>query len=363
MTCFCQIASFTPPETRGRAFSSTRKVALGFARTSRLLMIGIAVVLFFASMLTASAAPGPGSGGPDSSSWVKHLHVPSAFFLEPDSVAAVIPFNRVGNLILVQAQADSLEGNFIFDTGAQHVVLNSTYFRDYSATTVSDMEATGINGGTAPLQRITLGKLRLGTIGYPRLEADLGELGHIENSKGVRILGLLGMDLFRDCEIMLDYDENLLYVHRLRKREAALYTNVSAQVPPSDYTEMPIELKENYILVRTTVAGRELRFVMDSGAETSVIDSRLPNNVLAGLQVTRRIQLNGASRKKEAVYGTLPELTVGPHLLRNVPMLVSNLEQSCFSQFDCINGILSFDALSPRRIGFNFVTRKLYLWR
>ncbi|RYY38583.1 MAG: hypothetical protein EOO08_14025 [Chitinophagaceae bacterium] len=314
-------------------------------------------------VLSASASPGPGIGGPADRSWISRLHIPAAFFLEPDSVATVIPFNRVGNLILVQAQADSIEGNFIFDTGAQHVLLNSTYFRDYTATTVTDVESSGINGGTAPLQRITLGKLRLGTLGYPRIDADLGELGHIENSKGVRILGLLGMELFRDCEILLDYDENLLYIHRLRKREAALYTNVAAQSPPSEYTELPIELKENYILVRTTVAGKELRFVMDSGAETSVIDSRLPNSVLEGLVVTRRIQLNGSSRKKEAVFGTLPELTVGPHQLKNVPMLVSNLEQSCFSQFDCINGILSFDALSPRRIGFNFVTRKLYLWR
>ncbi|TCZ66940.1 pepsin/retropepsin-like aspartic protease family protein [Flaviaesturariibacter aridisoli] len=321
------------------------------------------LVLILSACCAAATPVDPAHPQPPDARWLRQLRVPPAFYFEPDSVAAVIPFNRVGNLILVQAQADSIEGNFIFDTGAQHVLLNSTYFRDYHASTVTDVEASGINGGGGPLQRITLGKLRLGTMGYPRQDADLGDLGHIENSKGVRILGLLGMELFRDCEILLDYEENLLYIHRLRKREAALYTNVSLQAEAPGYTELPFELKENYILVRTSIGGKTLQFVMDSGAETSVVDSRLPNSLLAGLQVTRRVQLNGSGRRKEAVYGTLPELTVGPHQLRAVPVLVSNLEQSCFSQYDCINGILSFDALSPRRIGFNFVTRKLYLWR
>ncbi|GAB4093653.1 pepsin/retropepsin-like aspartic protease family protein [Flaviaesturariibacter terrae] len=322
------------------------------------------VVLALLLLLGAAASAAPALPPPADGRWLRGLHVPGSFFPEPDSVATVIPFNRVGNLILIQAQADSIEGNFIFDTGAQHVLLNSTYFRDYHAVTVSDAESAGINGGSgAPLQRITLGRLGLGSLRYNQQEADLGNLGHIENSKGVRILGLLGMELFQDCEIMLDYDENLLYIHRLRKRDAAMYTNASLTTGPADYTELPIELKENYILVRTEVAGKTLRFVMDSGAETSVLDSRLPNTVLEGVLVTRRVQVNGAGRKKEAIYGTLPELTVGPHLLRAVPVLISNLEQSCFSQFDCINGILSFDALSPRRIGFNFVTRKLYLWR
>lgn len=312
---------------------------------------------------SAFAAPPRDPGAPIDPAWLRHRHIPPAFFFEPDSVATVVPFNRVGNLILVQAQADSIEGNFIFDTGAQHLLLNSTYFRDYPVSTATDVESAGVNGSAGALQRITLGNLQLGSLSYGRSEADLGNLGHIENSKGVRILGLLGMELFRDCEILIDYDENLLYIHRLRRREAALYTNVSANAGGPGYTELPIELKENYILVRTSIGGKPLRFVMDSGAETSVVDSRLPNSLLAGVQVTRRVQLHGAGRKNEAVYGTLAELTVGPHQLHGLPVLVSNLEQSCFSQFDCINGILSFDALAPHRIGFNFVTRKLYLWR
>lgn len=34
-----------------------------------------------------------------------------------DSVSCIIPFNRVGNLMMVKAKVDTIEGNFILDTG------------------------------------------------------------------------------------------------------------------------------------------------------------------------------------------------------------------------------------------------------
>ncbi|GAA4341463.1 retroviral-like aspartic protease family protein [Flaviaesturariibacter amylovorans] len=280
----------------------------------------------------------------------------------PDSTATVIPFNRVGNLMLVQATADTIEGNFIFDTGAAQVLLNSTYFRDYPATLV-DLEGAGATGSTGALQRITLGNLRLGDLEYRRQDADLGNLGHLENTKGVRILGLLGMSLFRDCELLIDYEHNLLYIHRVRRRESVLYTSQTLSAAPS-YVEFPIELKENFILLNTEIGGKKLQFVMDSGAESSVLDSRLPNSIFAQVQINRRVLLNGAgARKTEAFYGTLAQMKVGSQQLSALPVLISSLEHTCFADMSCINGILSFDAFAPRRMGFNFVTRKMYLWK
>ncbi|HYH13741.1 MAG TPA: hypothetical protein VD794_00880, partial [Flavisolibacter sp.] len=48
--------------------------------------------------------------------------------IRSDTASCVIPFTRVGNLILVKAHIDSIVGNFILDTGAPHLILNITYF-------------------------------------------------------------------------------------------------------------------------------------------------------------------------------------------------------------------------------------------
>src|SRR3569833_2263925 len=47
-----------------------------------------------------------------------------------DFQTLVVPIKRAGNLIIVEAQLDSLEGNNVMDNGAPYLVLNATYFRD-----------------------------------------------------------------------------------------------------------------------------------------------------------------------------------------------------------------------------------------
>src|SRR5438270_12969719 len=78
-----------------------------------------------------------------------------------DSTSCIIPFSRAGNLILVQAKADSMEGNFILDTGAPFLVLNLTYFRDYPATVISDGEQSGITGSTPSISQTFIKQLTL----------------------------------------------------------------------------------------------------------------------------------------------------------------------------------------------------------
>ena len=61
-----------------------------------------------------------------------------------DFTTLVVPIKRAGNLIIVEAQVDSVEGNFVLDTGAPYLVLNETYFRDSPKN--EDSEATGVTG-------------------------------------------------------------------------------------------------------------------------------------------------------------------------------------------------------------------------
>src|ERR1700753_4525395 len=58
-----------------------------------------------------------------------------------DFKTLVVPIKRAGNLIIVEATIDNLEGNFVLDTGAPYLGLNKTYFRD--APHVDDQEAGG----------------------------------------------------------------------------------------------------------------------------------------------------------------------------------------------------------------------------
>ena len=280
-----------------------------------------------------------------------------------DSVSCVIPFTRVGNLIVVQARADSIDGNFILDTGAPHLILNMTYFRNYPATSQPDAEQNSVTGAGPAVVKTSVNRFSIGDLEYTKVEADMVNLGHIENSKGIKILGLLGMELFKQCEMIVDFDKSLIYLHRISRKEASKYKSDQLN-DPSGYTEVPIEIMDNKIIVRTEMAGKKLRFIIDSGAESNLLDSRLPNKIFENVTVTGRVLLSGTGSKKlEALSGDLKHLKIGKEEIGSLPVVITNLEKTCVSYNACMDGMLGFDFLALHKIGFNFVNRKMYLWK
>ncbi|HWJ30066.1 MAG TPA: aspartyl protease family protein, partial [Flavisolibacter sp.] len=205
-----------------------------------------------------------------------------------DTTSCVIPFNRVGNLMLIKAKADSIEGSFILDSGAPGLVLNITYFRDYPVTNISDGEQTSITGSSYSVSKTSVKELSFGSLRYFQMEADLLNLGHIENSKGVRILGLLGVELFKQCEMIINFEKGLIYLHRIGRKEATKYRSELLN-DTAAYHTFPIELKDNRIIATTEMDGKKLKLAIDCAAESNVLDSRLPDRIFEHFEITKRV--------------------------------------------------------------------------
>jgi hypothetical protein len=112
------------------------------------------------------------------------------------------------------------------------------------------------------------------------------------------------------------------------------------------------------------MAGKKLRFIIDTGAESNVLDSRLPNKIFDNVVISRRILLRGSGDKKvEALYGDIKDMKIGNQNYTTLPVLITNLEKMCYSYDTCLDGMLGFDFLSLHKIGFNFVISKMYIWK
>jgi hypothetical protein len=288
---------------------------------------------------------------------------PTTITIDPivssDSASCVIPFTRAGNLILIQAKADTSTGFFVFDTGAPGLVLNLTYFRNYPTT--NPVESGGITGATISA-RTTVDSFHLGPISYRRLDADLISLSHIENNKGVKIFGLMGLQLFERFEMIIDYNSSRIYLHLINRKETS-YRNQQL-LDTSAYYIVPIDFEQDKIIVYLFLKGRKLKFIIDTAAETNVLDSRLPTKVFEQVEITRRVTLNGSGNHKvDALSGNLKGLRLGGRDLDDLPVLITNLQSMCDAYNNCFDGMLGFDFLSLHKIGFNFVTRKMYIWK
>lgn len=295
---------------------------------------------------------------------VKTIHFPELKFIgnATDSSTFSLPFSKAGNLILIKAKADSTEGNFVLDTGCPGLVLNLTYFRDYPRTQDADEDGKGITGSIAAIEHTTIADFSFGGKKEINIKADLVNLGHIENSKQVKILGLIGIGFLHDCELIIDYENNLLLFHVAHKKETKNYQSKFV----SDTTKcsiIPFEIFDSRIIIKTDVEGKKLKLLIDCAAEVNVLDSRLPGSFFDNFSVLGKITLRGAGISKvEAVKGELKEFNVAKKKLINMPFIVTNLEKTCFSYGGCVDGVLGFDFLSLQKVGFNFITNKLYLW-
>lgn len=131
-----------------------------------------------------------------------------------DFKTLVVPIKRIQNLIVVEAQIDTLIGNFILDTGSPILVLNKTYFRKGWDTNAMAANATG---SVTPVMRTRVKNMAIKELYFENLPADINDLGHIENHRGIKILGLLGVSLFTSFEMVIDVQQGVMYLHRVNK--------------------------------------------------------------------------------------------------------------------------------------------------
>jgi hypothetical protein len=270
-------------------------------------------------------------------------------YLEKDSV--IIPLKRAGRLFLIDARVDDETGNLIFDSGADDVVLNSTYFRKFIPA--GKVDSKGITGDVGVVEQVIVPKIEFADLEYRNITVHLADLGHIENRKGVKILGLFGFNLLRKYEIIIDPVNNELKLYRIDRNGQK--TNGNIPDFENDYVQK-IEGSGNIVFLNGTVGGKLLHFCFDTAAETNVISSNSGKPVLNTLTITRRTTLKGAgSSTSEVLFGRMNDFELGTRKIGNMETVISNLYSLNEAYNTHIDGILGGSFLEHGIVCVNFM--------
>ena len=270
-----------------------------------------------------------------------------------DSMA--IPLVRAGRIFLIEAKIDDEKGYLVFDTGASGLVINKTYFRNHLV--LDNQESNGVTGSVANVERVTVENLEIYGIQYKGVKADVTNLGHIENRRGVKVLGLLGFCMLKEFEIVFNPEENQLMLYRVDKKGERLSSSNSKI--GVDYTSK-FEFKNNILFLKTQVNGKFLRFCFDTGAETNVIDRNAPKSIINSINITRRSTLSGAgSSTSEVLFGIMNGFQIGSTTLDNLETIITNLDPLSEAYGTRIDGMLGYSFISKGIISINFVKQEL----
>lgn len=270
----------------------------------------------------------------------------------------VIPIKRAANLILIEAEVEGQQGNFILDFGAPYLVLNETYFRDFRNDYTARVGSASGEGSYA--KRKVAEQLSFHGIDYTEVDADVTPLGHIEDSRGIKILGLLGVNLFLEFEVELDVARDVMYLYRLDEEGNRLEEKRPATPM---LTEVDLEVDNNVIFLWGTVAGKQLLFNLDTAAETVVLTNTIPGKVKRTLKIEDRTYMKGANGQTVPVFrGRMQSMEIGGQSFNNMRVIMTNLSSMSKAYGRTISGMLGYDFLAQGIVSINLKTEKLRVY-
>lgn len=261
-----------------------------------------------------------------------------------------IPIYKLNRLILIKGQANGETGYFIFDTGAPGLILNEAHFDDYMLD--PERSITGVNGEVHEAKTLHVHNLTLGAVKFKYQNADIVDLSHIERKRNVKILGLLGVSLFKGLEIEIDLKKHLLTVHKTSKEdnEHDLLQGIT----------MPFKYNGSLIEIEGHINDKSYRIAFDTGAETLLIDERLlsrdniPTKILSSNQL-----LSTDGSRSDIVIRQLEKINVGLNL-NEVNMVARDLHK--LRSFGLhVDGLIGYDLLAAGVISINFSTRHIHI--
>lgn len=267
-------------------------------------------------------------------------------------------FFMVGKTIFVEAVLDGKPGNFILDTGAPKLFLNSAYYDGIKIPWLRD-EVIDVNGKTCEVRHYIVKELHLS--GYPLKDtyAMITDLRGLEESKGIPIAGILGYPSFKNMEILFDFDKNRLLLFPLnRKGRRAVSTT---DYTPVDSLEM--KMSSHFPCVIANLSDKKLRLGLDTGAEVNIFDLEVFEGESLPAKNGSPLVVKGMKNEKRVcMQGKVSGLKIGHWEIEPTNVVLTDLSSLNEQLRTNLDGMLGTPFFMRGKMAINYKQKKLYLW-
>ncbi|WP_299625311.1 aspartyl protease family protein [uncultured Tenacibaculum sp.] len=269
-----------------------------------------------------------------------------------------IPFKLVDRLIVIEGKIKGKQGNFIIDTGSETMILNKVHFKTYSFEK-EKKNTSGVINYVDDIFEKKIKKLSLGAITFKNKRSDIIDLSHIEKSKKMKLLGIIGFSTLKDYEVFIDLYLNQITLTKVDRDGNTLNDHVYLE---KIVDSINFKLKKHTIVLNGYIGNEEVVFGLDSGAEFNQLNKRINKKALRHFYPKKRVKLMGASKKKiEVLYGNLFRVKLNDNTFFG-PMktMLTNLNNMNNAFGTKLDGILGYDFFAQKRVIINYKKEKLY---
>ncbi|NRB60342.1 MAG: aspartyl protease family protein [Winogradskyella sp.] len=288
--------------------------------------------------------------------------IPTIHFIKAEMINKTttrIPFKVIDQLIIVEVNLLNKKGNFIIDTGSASLILNSKHFRYARKQKDEGKQTSGIHNEIEDVKEKHLRILSIKDINLKKLSADVIDLSHIEKTKKIKVLGIIGHSVLKDFELFIDMHLNQLTISKVDKNGNKLSEKVYAETISDSIN---FKLKKHTIILDALIGNKKVTFGLDTAAEYNQLNKKLSLDVLDYFYPTNQLSLTGASgKKKKVLVGKLYKVKLNDSIYFG-PMktVLTNLKKMNNAFGTKLDGILGFEFFKQKRTIINYRKKKLY---
>lgn len=267
------------------------------------------------------------------------------------------PFRLAGRLIIVQGEIDGQKGNFILDTGSEKLVLNEKHFgkgwREEKSGKI------GVLGNVEKEHSCLLINLDWQGMSFKKIKADVIDLSHLEEQKNFPVLGLIGYEIVKDYELLIDFQQRQIVLTRTNEAGDRL-DNFAMMAPPVD--SLPFSLARHMAVLDGNIDGHNVAFGLDSGAEYNLLNRKAGREVLRNFEAMQHTAIHdaGGRASTELPAGRLYQLSIQNLSCSGMPTVLMNMENLNRLLQSRLDGVLGAEFLANRRTIINYKKKKLY---
>jgi hypothetical protein len=286
------------------------------------------------------------------------------YAIEGTNSISTLKFVVTDPLPLVQVQVNGSQPvNFLIDTGAADVVLDTAFAREVGVDSVGAFQGTFAGGKHAQVQQGSLATLTLGDFDIRNVPVAILETHRISRMfGGMRIDGILGTVLFYHFLTTLDYPGGQLILRRKTDANQRAFETHFRQRRP---VELPFWMAgDHFMLARGTAnQSKPLLFFVDTGLAGGGFTCPQSTILEAGIELDE-------SEAFEGIGGGGP-IKVIPFMVERLSLgdaVQTHIQGSFTGAFPIekvfgfqIGGIISHTFFRPYALSMDFSRMKLYL--
>lgn len=269
-----------------------------------------------------------------------------------------IPLKIVDRLLVIEGNIKGKNGNFIIDTGSETMILNKVHFKTYPFEQ-QNRKTTGIIDEVQNLFEKNVSKIAFKEITFHNKMSDIIDLSHIEESKKIKLLGIIGFSILKDFEIFIDLHLNQITLTKIDNNGSTPKNHMYLE---KIVDTVNFKLQKHTIVLDGFINNKKIKFGLDTGAEFNQLDKRINKDALRFFYPKKRVRLVGASKRKiEVLYGNLFRVKLNDKTYFG-PMktIITNLYNMNKAFGTNLDGILGYDFFAQKRVILNYKKEQLY---